>query len=232
MTGAQRHAATDSATRPTRGPRRVGLTGGIGAGKSAVSSLLAESGATIVDADSLAREVVAPGSEGLAEIEAAFGPGVLDSNQGLDRAAMAEMVFADPTARQRLEAIIHPRVRARAAQIEAQARAADPHAVVVHDVPLLVETGQQGDYDLVLVVDVPVAVQVERLVSSRGMSEAEARGRIAAQAGRHERLAAADVVIDNSGTRDDLARRVAAVWDEHLASGRPDGGTTRPRSGT
>ncbi|MGA7689127.1 MAG: dephospho-CoA kinase, partial [Jiangellales bacterium] len=214
--------------RSSTGPRRVGLTGGIGAGKSAVSSLLAERGATIVDADSLAREVVAPGSEGLAEIEVAFGPGVLDGERGLDRAAMAEVVFADPSARQRLEAIIHPRVRALAAQIEADAWAADPDAVVVHDVPLLVETGQQGDYDLVLVVDVPVAAQVQRLVSSRSMSEAEARGRIAAQAGRDERVAAADVVIDNSGTRDDLARRVAAVWHEHLACRRPAGGTPSP----
>ena len=228
MTGAQRRPATDASPRSSTGPRRVGLTGGIGAGKSAVSSLLAERGATIVDADSLAREVVAPGSEGLAEIEVAFGPGVLDGDRGLDRAAMAEVVFADPSARQRLEAIIHPRVRALAAQIEADAWAADPDAVVVHDVPLLVETGQQGDYDLVLVVDVPVAAQVQRLVSSRSMSEAEARGRIAAQAGRDERVAAADVVIDNSGTRDDLARRVAAVWHEHLACGRPAGGTPSP----
>lgn len=216
---------------PARGTgrvRRVGLTGGIGAGKSAVSALLAELGATVVDADALAREVVAPGSEGLSEIEATFGPGVIHADGSLDRAAMAHVVFADPSARQRLEAIIHPRVRARASQIEADARAADPDAVVVHDVPLLVETGQQSSYDLVVVVDVPVPVQVERLMASRGMGEQEARGRIAAQAGRDERLAAADVVIDNSGTLDDLARRVAAVWDKHLAFGHLSGGDESP----
>jgi dephospho-CoA kinase len=198
-------------------PRRVGLTGGIGSGKSTVSALLVERGATLIDADALAREVVAPGSDGLVEIVDAFGSGVLSADGALDRAAMAEVVFADPSARQRLEEIIHPRVRARAAQIEAAARAADPEAVVVHDVPLLVETRQQDDYDIVLVVDVPVEVQVERLVRGRDMSASEARGRIAAQATREQRLAAADVVLDNSGSSTDLARLVGRVWDEHLA---------------
>lgn len=198
--------------------RRVGLTGGIGSGKSAVSALLADLGATIVDADRIAREVVAPGSPALAEIAREFSHGVIAPDSSLDRTAMARVVFADPSARQRLETIIHPRVRARAAEIEAAAWAADPSAVVVHDVPLLVETGQQDDYDIVLVVDVPTEVQVRRLVSARGMDEAEARSRIAAQADRDTRLAAADVVIDNSGTLDDLARRVARVWREHLLS--------------
>ena len=224
MTG----AGATSASRPATRPRRVGLTGGIGAGKSAVSALLAARGATVVDADTLAREVVAPGTEGLAEIEAVFGSEVIDADGALDRDAMAALVFADPSARQRLEAIIHPRVRASAARMEAAAAAADPDAVVVHDVPLLVETGQQDSYDLVLVVDVPLQLQVDRLVSARGMSEDEARGRIAAQARREERLAAADVVIDNSGTLDDLARRVAVVWDEHLACVRPAGGARSP----
>lgn len=196
---------------------RVGLTGGIGSGKSAVGRLLAELGATVVDADVLAREAVAPGSDGLAAVVGEFGPGVLAEDGSLDRVAMASRVFADPTARQRLESIIHPRVRRRATEIEAAARARDPHAVVVHDVPLLVETHQQDDYDLVLVVDVPVDVQVQRLVESRGMSADEARARIAAQADRSARLAAADVVIDNSGTLDDLARRVRQVWSERLA---------------
>lgn len=201
---------------------RVGLTGGIGSGKSAVSSLLAELGATVVDADLLAREAVAPGSPGLAEIAAEFGDDVVGPDGSLDRPAMAAVVFSDPTARQRLEAIVHPRVRARAAEIEAAALAADPSAVVVHDVPLLVETGQQDSYDVVLVVDVPRDLQVARLVSARGMDEAEARSRIAAQADRDARLAAADVVIDNSGTLDDLARRVQQVWQEHLRFGSPD----------
>ena len=202
---------------PARTGRRVGLTGGIGSGKSAVSALLRDHGATVVDADALARDAVAPGSAGLAEVAAEFGDDVLASDGSLDREAMAAKVFADPTARGRLEAIIHPRVRRRAGEIEAQARADNPAAVVVHDVPLLVETGQQDAYDVVLVVDVPVAVQVDRLVRLRGMSEDEARGRIAAQADRETRLAAADAVIDNSGSLDDLARRVQEVWEQHLA---------------
>lgn len=191
--------------------RRVGLTGGIGSGKSAVSALLADLGATIIDADRLAREAVAPGSPALAEIAAEFGDEVIGADGALDRPAMARVVFSDPTARQRLEAIIHPRVRAQAAEIEAAARAADGSAVIVHDVPLLVETGQADAFDIVLVVDVPIDVQVERLVSARGMDETEARSRIAAQADRDARLAAADVVIDNSGTLDELARRVGQV---------------------
>jgi dephospho-CoA kinase len=197
--------------------RRVGLTGGIGSGKSAVSDLLRQLGAIVVDADALAREAVAPGSDGLAEVVAELGGDVLAADGSLDRVAVAAKVFADPSARARLEAIIHPRVRRRAAEIEARARSVDPGAVVVHDVPLLVETGQQDAYDVVLVVDVPVPVQVDRLVRLRGMSQDEARGRIAAQADREARLAAADVVVDNSGTLDDLARRVRQVWDEDLS---------------
>jgi dephospho-CoA kinase len=192
------------------------LTGGIGSGKSSVAQLLRDLGATVVDADVLAREVVAPGTEGLAQVARTFGPQVIGSDGALDREAMAEVVFADPSARQRLEAIIHPRVRARATEIEAAARAGDPAAVVVHDVPLLVETGQQQSYDVVLVVDVEPEVQVRRLVEQRGMAQEQARARIAAQIDRQARLAAADVVIDNSGTRDDLARRVRQVWHEHL----------------
>jgi dephospho-CoA kinase len=195
----------------------VGLTGGIGSGKSAVSALLHDLGATVVDADALAREAVAPGSDGLAEVVAEFGDDVIAADGSLDRVAMAAKVFADPSARARLEGIIHPRVRQRAAEIEARARADDPGAVVVHDVPLLVETGQQDAYDVVLVVDVPVPVQVDRLVRLRGMSEHEARGRIEAQADRGTRLAAADVVIDNSGTLDALASRVRQVWDQDLS---------------
>lgn len=207
---------------------RVGLTGGIGSGKSEVSRLLAAHGAVVIDADALAREVVAPGSDGLAAVVEQFGADVLGPDGGLDRAAMAARVFADPGARARLEAVVHPRVRSLAAAREAAAVAADPSAVVVHDVPLLVETGQQDRYDLVLVVDVPPQVQVDRLVRSRGMDEAEARARIAAQASREQRLAAADVVLDNSGTLADLASRVSDVWEAALRSSRPNPGPQSP----
>ena len=201
---------------PRRG-RRVGLTGGIGSGKSEVSRLLRRLGALVIDADVLAREVVAPGSEGLAAVADAFGSDVLADDGSLDRAAVAAVVFVDPEARSRLEAIIHPRVCARAAQLEAEAWASNPDAVVVHDVPLLVETGQADRYDTVVVVDVPIETQVARLVAQRGMPREEARARIDAQADRHARLAAADVVIDNSGTLDDLARRVEQAWHDVLA---------------
>ncbi|WP_337590388.1 dephospho-CoA kinase [Kribbella sindirgiensis] len=188
---------------------RVGLTGGIGAGKSAVSSRLAARGAVVIDSDVLAREVVARGTDGLAEVVAAFGPGVLTADGELDRPALGKIVFGDETARKKLEAIIHPRVRARAAEIEAGA-AAD--AIVVHDIPLLVETGQADKFDLVLVVDVPVDVQVERLTTQRGMPDEEAKRRIASQASRDERLAVADVVVGNAGSLADLDRRVDEVW--------------------
>jgi dephospho-CoA kinase len=187
----------------------VGLTGGIGAGKSAVSSRLAARGAVVIDSDVLAREVVARGTDGLADVVAAFGPGVLTADGELDRPALGKLVFGDEAARRKLEAIIHPRVRARAAEIEAGA-AAD--AIVVHDIPLLVETGQADKFDLVLVVDVPVEVQVRRLTAQRGMADEEAKQRIASQASRDERLAVADVVVDNAGTLDELDRRLDEVW--------------------
>ncbi|TCC05215.1 dephospho-CoA kinase [Kribbella soli] len=188
---------------------RVGLTGGIGAGKSAVSSRLAARGAVVIDSDVLAREVVARGTDGLAEVVAAFGPGVLTADGELDRPALGKIVFGDETARRKLEAIIHPRVRARAAEIEADA-AAD--AIVVHDIPLLVETGQADRFDLVLVVDVPLEVQVQRLTAQRGMTDEEAKQRIASQASRDDRLAVADVVVGNSGSLADLDRRLDEVW--------------------
>ena len=142
---------------------RVGLTGGMASGKSAVAAILAELGAVVIDADLLAREVVAPGSDGLAEIVTAFGPDVVSDAGELDRPAMGVIVFADPEKRRALEAIIHPRVRARAAEIEA---AAPADAVVVHDIPLLAETGQAGSFDAVVVVDVPVETQVCLLYTS------------------------------------------------------------------
>lgn len=190
---------------------RVGLTGGIGSGKTVVTDLLDELGAVVVDADVLAREVVAPGSEGLAEIAAAFGPDVLDDSGALDRAVMARAVFDDEPARRRLEDIVHPRVRSRAAEIE---RDAGEHAIVVHAIPLLVETGQAARFDRVVVVDVPEDVQRRRLVEQRGMRPDEIDSRIGAQASRQQRLAVADIVIDNSGTLEDLCRRVRDVYEE------------------
>ncbi|HEY0774479.1 MAG TPA: dephospho-CoA kinase [Nocardioidaceae bacterium] len=195
---------------------RVGLTGGVASGKSTVSAMLRDLGAVVVDADLLAREVVAPGTEGLAEIVAAFGDKVLTPEGELDRPAMGAIVFGDEEARRRLEAIIHPRVRQRSAELEA---AAGPDAVVVHDIPLLAETGQAGTFDAVVVVDVPVETQVERMVRLRGMTEAEAKARIAAQATREQRLAVATHVIDTPGTVEDLRDRVAEVFGELAAKG-------------
>ena len=191
----------------------VGLTGGIGAGKSAVAARLAELGALVVDSDRLAREVVAPGTEGLAEVVAAFGDDLLTPAGELDRPALASLVFDDETARARLEGIIHPRVRARMAEIVS---AAPPDAIVVNDVPLLVEAGLAANYDLVVVVLAEERVRLARLTGDRGMSEQEARARMAAQAGDEQRRAVADVVIENNGTLDELRDAVDAVWRERL----------------
>lgn len=195
---------------------RVGLTGGIGSGKSEVSKRLAALGAVVVDADKAAREVVEPGTPGLARIAEAFGPGVLRADGALDRAKLAEIVFADEAARGRLNAIVHPLVHEHMrATEEAAVRAGGDEAVIVHDIPLLAEGGEQrrGGFDLVIVVDVPSDVQVERL-AARGLPEEQARARMAAQATRERRLAIADIVIDNSGTLADLDRRVAEVWTD------------------
>lgn len=187
---------------------RVGLTGGAASGKSTVSAILRDLGAVVVDADVLAREAVAPGSDALAEVVEAFGPGVLTADGELDRPALGAIVFADEAKRRVLEGIIHPRVRARAAEIEASA---PPGSVVVHDIPLLAETGQAGSFDAVVVVDVPVETQVVRMVEQRGMSREDAAARVAAQASREERLAVATYVVDNTGTLEELRERVAAV---------------------
>src|SRR3954454_13248141 len=205
-------AARDRA--PDRFPRvlSIGLTGGIGSGKSTVSALLAERGAVIVDADRIAREVVEPGTPGLAAGVAAFGDGVLGPDGALARPALAAVVSADPEARARLDGIVHPLVRARAAELAA---AAPADAVVVHDIPLLVETGQGGRYELVLVVRADPEVRVARLVE-RGLTEDDARARIAAQATDEQRAAVADVVLDNSGTREDLAAQVDRFWTERV----------------
>ncbi|MFF1907654.1 dephospho-CoA kinase [Kitasatospora sp. NPDC058218] len=190
---------------------KIGLTGGIGAGKSEVSRLLAAHGAVIVDSDVIAREVVAPGTDGLRAVVAEFGEGVLRPDGSLDRPALGAVVFADPERLRALNGIVHPLVRARSAELEA---AAAPDAVVVHDVPLLAENGLAPLYDLVLVVDAEDEVRIDRLVRLRGMTEQEARARMAAQATRADRLAVAGLVIDNSGPLEALAPRVDEVWDE------------------
>lgn len=192
---------------------RVGLTGGAGAGKSTVAARLRELGAVVIDADALARGVLEPGSDGLRQVVAAFGEQVLRPDGSLDRAALAAVVFADPERRRELEAITHPRIAARTSE---RLAAAPADAVVVHDVPLLVEKALAPAYDLVVVVDAPVERRVERLVG-RGLAEADARARIAAQATRAEREAVADVWLDNDGSVADLVAAVDVLWRERLA---------------
>jgi dephospho-CoA kinase len=188
----------------------VGLTGGIGAGKSEVARLLAAHGAVVVDADELAREAVAPGTPGLAAVVAEFGPEVLAVDGSLDRAALGEIVFSDPHRRAALEKIVHPYVGRRSAQLMA---AAPADAVVVYDVPLLVENRLQDAYDVVVVVEADDDVRLERLAESRGMTESDARQRFAAQASREQRAEVADVIIDNAGELADLRSEVDALWD-------------------
>ncbi|MEV4612946.1 dephospho-CoA kinase [Kitasatospora sp. NPDC049258] len=188
---------------------RIGLTGGIGAGKSEVSRQLAELGAVIVDSDLIAREVVAPGTAGLRAVVAEFGPAVLRPDGSLDRPALGGIVFGDPDRLAALNAIVHPLVRARSAELEA---AAGPDDLVVHDVPLLAENGLAPLYDQVIVIDAPDEVRLDRLVRLRGMAEEEARARMAAQASREDRLAVADLVIDNGGPLADLAPQVREIW--------------------
>jgi dephospho-CoA kinase len=189
---------------------RVGLTGGIASGKSMVAEELAARGAVIIDADLLAREVVEPGTPALAAIIDRFGPEVVRDGQ-LDRARLAQIVFADPLARRDLERIVHPAVRARAAELE---RAAGDAAVVVHVIPLLVETGQHQDFDLVVTVDADHETQIQRLMLRNGLSRAEAESRIAAQASREDRKRAADVVLDNTGSLAQLREQIDALWAE------------------
>jgi len=195
---------------------RVGLTGGVASGKSTVAALLRELGAVVVDSDVLAREVVEPGTPGLAAVVEAFGPQVLTADGRLDRPALGAVVFGDEPARRRLEGILHPLIRARGAELEAAAPAG---TVVVHDIPLLVETGQADRFDAVVVVDVPVETQVERMLQDRGMSREDALARIKAQASREERLAVATHVVENTGTREDLRDRVTEVLAELVSAG-------------
>ncbi|WP_327227095.1 dephospho-CoA kinase [Streptomyces platensis] len=189
---------------------KVGLTGGIGAGKSEVSRLLASYGAVIVDADKIAREVVEPGTLGLAAVVEEFGADVLAPDGTLDRPKLGGIVFSDPGRLKALNAIVHPLVGARSAELEASA---GPDAVVVHDVPLLTENGLAPLYDLVVVVDAAPQTQLDRLVRLRGMAEDEAKSRMAAQATREQRLAVADLVIDNDGPLEALEPQVHAVWE-------------------
>lgn len=192
---------------------QVGVTGGIGSGKSTVAARLGEHGAVLVDADRIAREVVEPGSDGLAEVVSAFGDGVLGADGGLDRPALAAVVFGDSAARQRLNAIVHPRVRTRSAELIA---AAPADTVVVQDIPLLVEGGMAAHFPLVVVVHADQEERVRRLVGSRGLSEDDARARIAAQASDDERRAVADVWLDNSGAPADLVAAVDVLWDGRI----------------
>lgn len=196
----------------------MGLTGGIGAGKSEVSRLLVEYGAVLIDADRIAREVVAPGTPGLAAVVEAFGPDVLTADGTLDRPRLGSIVFADPAKLAVLNSIVHPLVGTRSRELES---AVGENAVVVHDVPLLAENALAPLYDLVVVVDTDPATQLDRLIRLRGMTEADARARMAAQATREQRLKIADIVIDNDVPLEQLRTRVRDVWDELERRARP-----------
>lgn len=203
---------------------KVGLTGGIGAGKSEVSRLLESYGAVLIDADKIAREVVEPGTPGLAAVVEAFGPEILGPEGALDRPKLGSIVFADADRLATLNAIVHPLVGARSMELEA---AAAPDAVVIHDVPLLAENKLSPLYDLVVVVDAAPGTQLDRLVRLRGMAESEARARMAAQATREQRLAIADLVIDNDGPLEQLEPQVRKVWAELTERAVASGGDSR-----
>lgn len=188
---------------------RIGLTGGIGSGKSEVSRRLAERGAVVIDADQIAREVVEPGTEGLAEIVAAFGSEILRPDGALDRPKLGSIVFSDPAKLEILNGIVHPKVGARVQQVLDETPSG---GVIVYDVPLLAENNLAPTFDQVIVVDTDDEIRIRRLGETRGMSEPDARARIAAQASREDRLAVADTVIDNNGTVEDLDRQIDELW--------------------
>ncbi len=190
---------------------RVGLTGGIGAGKSEVASRLAAQGAVLIDADAIARQVVEPGTDGLAAVIAAFGAGVLRRGGELDRVRLGEIVFADQAKLARLNGIIHPLVGARMTELEKEA---GQDSIVVHDVPLIAENNLAGGFDLIVVVDAPEYAQLERLTKHREMSQEQAEARMAAQVSRDKRLAIADLVVDNSSSLAELDRQVGDLWAE------------------
>lgn len=202
----------------------VGLTGGIGSGKSTVSELFGSYGALVVDADRIAREVVEPGTPGLAAVVAEFGEEVLRPDGTLDRPKLGAIVFGDQDRLQALNAIVHPLVGRRSAELEAEA---GPDDVVIHDVPLLAENGLAPLYDVVVVVDAAPQTQLDRLVRLRGMDAAEARSRMAAQATREQRLAVADLVIDNDGPLDALEPQVRKVWEQLRERGARVSGRSR-----
>ncbi|OLZ68112.1 dephospho-CoA kinase [Streptomyces sp. IMTB 2501] len=202
---------------------KVGLTGGIGAGKSEVSRLLVEHGAVLIDADRIAREVVAPGTSGLSAVVEAFGTDVLTADGSLDRPKLGSIVFADPEKLAVLNSIVHPLVGVRSRALEETAGA---DSVVIHDVPLLTENGLAPLYDLVVVVDASPETQLDRLVRLRGMTEQDARARMATQASREQRREIADIVIDNDVPLDALRKRVDEVW-EHLVRRAREGSAER-----
>jgi len=195
--------------------RRVGLTGGVASGKSTVAAMLEDLGAVVIDADAIAREVVAKGTPGLAAVIEEFGEEFLGPDGELDRPAMGRLVFSDEPARRRLEAIVHPLVHERIVALEEQTQL---DAVVVHDLPLLAESGRAGTFEAVIVVDAPPALQVERMTRDRGWTSEDAESRIAAQATREHRLSIATHVIENTGTRKDLRRRVAEVFADVVSA--------------
>ncbi|MET8868548.1 dephospho-CoA kinase [Nonomuraea sp. NPDC004580] len=192
---------------------KIGLTGGIGSGKSEVSKRLSARGAMVIDADLIAREVVEPGTPGLARVAETFGGGVLRPDGSLDREKLGSIVFTDSEKLAALNAIVHPLVGERVAELQ---RGAGYGTIMVYDVPLLVENNLAPMYDVVIVVDAPDELRIRRLAEHRGMAEADARARIAAQASRDERLAVADIVIPNDGSLEELDARVTEVWDDLL----------------
>ncbi|NMM31941.1 MAG: dephospho-CoA kinase [Cellulomonas sp.] len=192
--------------------QRIGLTGGIAAGKSVAARRLTELGAVVIDADQLARRALAPGTPGLEDVVAEFGPSIVTGDGELDRAGLASIVFADRAALDRLNTIVHPIVRRLAAELEASAATVDPDAVVVHDIPLLIESGQTGAFHLVVVVDAPAVLRVERLIGTRGLSRDEAEARVSAQASDAERLEVADVVLDGAGSDANLRSQIDDLW--------------------
>jgi dephospho-CoA kinase len=200
--------------------RVIALTGGIASGKSTVSRRLASLGAHIVDADLLSREAVAPGSPGLIKVVERFGPAVLADDGSLDRAALGAVVFSDAGARADLNAIVHPEVRRLAAERLAAIGRAEPDAIAVYDVPLLVETGVDHDFELIVVVDADERTRTERLVALRGLDPEEAARRVAAQASDEERRAVADVLIDTTGTLEHTDEQVDRLWSDLVAGRR------------
>lgn len=192
----------------------IGLTGGIASGKSVVAARLAEHGAVVVDADRVAREIVEPGTPALARIADEFGAGVIASDGSLDRAALGALIFSSPEKREALNAITHPAVGIRSKQLFAAAAAADPDAIVVYDIPLLVEAGRADEFDLIVVVNATTETRVSRMMELRGMTRDEAVHRINSQATNTERLAVADVVIDSNGTLERTLEQADALWEK------------------